>query len=425
MFATALVERDRRHGSACRPTHVAHRHRQRRRARADAAGHAAPAATRSSTPGARSRPTRSSSQVTGATGVQVPLTAGRAARPGRDGRRGHRPHPAGAGLQPEQPDRAGRDRARSWRRSSTGCRRDVLVVLDEAYREFVRDPQVPDGVELLPGAAQRRRAADVLQGVRAGRAAGRLRGRAPGRSPTRCARRRCRSASRARRRPRRSPRSGCRGRAARAGRRAGRRARPGGRRRCAARAGTVPDTQANFVWLRLGDADRRLRRRLPAGAGSPSARSPARAPVHGRRAGRQRPAAETPRPRSPPADDVRSGPRNGHGGGCPRHYRWVSFRLRRGTDAPEGGARADARRGAADGRRAGHRRDRDRRAARAGATATAALALPAVAPPEPVDTPMVVPRLLQVSRPIPPAATWLRKHPQPPCDQDGRRGRGR
>jgi histidinol-phosphate aminotransferase len=26
--------------------------------------------------------------------------------------------------------------------------RDVLVVLDEAYREFVRDPQVPDGLEL-------------------------------------------------------------------------------------------------------------------------------------------------------------------------------------------------------------------------------------------------------------------------------------
>lgn len=26
--------------------------------------------------------------------------------------------------------------------------RDVLVVLDEAYREFIRDPEVPDGVEL-------------------------------------------------------------------------------------------------------------------------------------------------------------------------------------------------------------------------------------------------------------------------------------
>ena len=46
---------------------------------------------------------------------------------------------------------------------------DLLVVLDEAYREFVRDPEVPDGLRGLPRPAQRLRAAHVLQGVRPGR----------------------------------------------------------------------------------------------------------------------------------------------------------------------------------------------------------------------------------------------------------------
>ena len=45
----------------------------------------------------------------------------------------------------------------------------TLVVLDEAYREFVTDPEVPDGIELMRGRPQRRRPADVLQGVGAGR----------------------------------------------------------------------------------------------------------------------------------------------------------------------------------------------------------------------------------------------------------------
>ena len=54
---------------------------------------------------------------------------------------------------------------------------DVLVVLDEAYREFIRDAEVPDGIELYRDRPNVCGAADVLQGVRTGRAAGRLRGR--------------------------------------------------------------------------------------------------------------------------------------------------------------------------------------------------------------------------------------------------------
>ena len=55
---------------------------------------------------------------------------------------------------------------------------DCLVVLDEAYREFNRDPEVPDAVIALPRAAQRRCPADLLEGLWAGGPAGRLRGSA-------------------------------------------------------------------------------------------------------------------------------------------------------------------------------------------------------------------------------------------------------
>ena len=53
---------------------------------------------------------------------------------------------------------------------------DVAVVLDEAYVEFVDDPAAVDRA-LAARSAERGRAADVLQGVRAGGAADRLRGR--------------------------------------------------------------------------------------------------------------------------------------------------------------------------------------------------------------------------------------------------------
>lgn len=53
---------------------------------------------------------------------------------------------------------------------------DVLVVLDEAYREFIRDIEVPDGVELYRERPNVR-AAHVLQGVRPRGSAGRFRDR--------------------------------------------------------------------------------------------------------------------------------------------------------------------------------------------------------------------------------------------------------
>ena len=56
---------------------------------------------------------------------------------------------------------------------------DCLVVLDEAYREYVRDEATPDGIEPVPGPPQRGGAPHVLQGVRPGRAARRVPGRAP------------------------------------------------------------------------------------------------------------------------------------------------------------------------------------------------------------------------------------------------------
>ena len=117
----------------------------------------------------------------------------------------------------------------------------------------------------LPRPAERRGAAHVLQGLRAGRAAGRLRGRARAGRRRRCARRPCRSGSAASRRPRRSPRSPprtscCERVAALVEERA--------RVQDALREqgwSSVPDSQANFVWLRLGDADRGVRGGLRGG----------------------------------------------------------------------------------------------------------------------------------------------------------------
>ena len=96
---------------------------------------------------------------------------------------------------PEQPDRPGRARTPSWTRSSTRVPSDVLVVLDEAYLEFVTRPGRPRRPGGVPHAAQRRGAAHLLQGLRAGRPAGRLRRGARARRRRRCARRRSRSAS--------------------------------------------------------------------------------------------------------------------------------------------------------------------------------------------------------------------------------------
>ena len=79
---------------------------------------------------------------------------------------------------PEQPDRHRGRTPPSWTWFLDQVPPDCLVVLDEAYHEYVRDPDVPDGAHPLPRPAQRGRAAHLLQGLRAGRAAGRVPDRA-------------------------------------------------------------------------------------------------------------------------------------------------------------------------------------------------------------------------------------------------------
>ena len=190
--------------------------------------------------------------VAGAASVQVPLTA--------DAR--HDLDAMAAAVTdrtkvvivctPEQPDRPGGHARPSSTRSSTQVPSHVLVVVDEAYREFVRIDDPVDGAGAAARARQRGGDAHLRQGLRAGRLPGRVRRRA---RAVAAAVRACALpfgvssvaqaaavASLARR-----------GRAARAGRRAGRRARPGGRRRCAAQGWDVPDAQGNFVWFALGD----------------------------------------------------------------------------------------------------------------------------------------------------------------------------
>ena len=74
---------------------------------------------------------------------------------------------------------------------------DVVVVVDEAYHEFVTDPDVTDAVTLLDEHPEPDRAADVQQGLRPGRAcASATASRATSRSPRRFARRRAPSPSR-------------------------------------------------------------------------------------------------------------------------------------------------------------------------------------------------------------------------------------
>ena len=211
-------------------------------------------ATRCSTPGARSRPTRSSPRSAARSAVQVPLRAHvhdldamAAAITEQD--------PADLRLQPEQPHRhRGRPRRR-WSRFLRAVPADVVVVLDEAYREFVTDADVPDGLTLLaefPNLVVLRTFSKAygLAGLRVGYAH-RRRSRA---SPPRCARPRCRSRSPAsRRRPRwpasnPRPRSSCCERVAEI---VGER--PRVRDALLALGYEVPPTQANFVWLPLGE----------------------------------------------------------------------------------------------------------------------------------------------------------------------------
>ena len=97
-------------------------------------------------------------------------------RPGRHAGRDHRPHPADLHLQPEQPDvdrrrprRAGSFRGRGAGRHPHRARRGVRRVHPRrnAARQLRSGPRAP----------QRRRAADVLEGLRPRRSTHRLRGR--------------------------------------------------------------------------------------------------------------------------------------------------------------------------------------------------------------------------------------------------------
>ena len=151
--------------------------------------------------------------ATGAVSVQVPVDA--------DGRHDldamaaavTDTHQGRRRVYAEQPDRSVGDRRPSCARSSSRCPTHVLVVVDEAYREFVREDDPVDGLALAAAHAERRRDAHLRQGLRAGRLPGRLRRRATRRSRPPCVPVRCRSASPASPRPPRSraspPRTSC------------------------------------------------------------------------------------------------------------------------------------------------------------------------------------------------------------------------
>ena len=208
-------------------------------------------ATRWSTPGGRSRRTRSRSPSPAPRRCRCRSTR-RAPRPRRDGRRDHRAHQGGRRLHPQQPDRPGRHGA-ELAAFLERVPAHVLVVVDEAYREFVTRRRRPPTGSRLPargptwsccGPSPRPTGWPACGSATPSRRAG-------GHGDPQGAH--CRSGSR-RCRPGGCRRlAGGRGRAARAGR----------RRSCAERervvAGLreqgwdVPDAQGNFVWLPLGD----------------------------------------------------------------------------------------------------------------------------------------------------------------------------
>ena len=86
--------------------------------------------------------------LTGAREIRVPLGRGRGPRPRRDGGRGHRRHPAGHRLQPEQPDRHPPARG-AGRRLLRALPAHVTIALDEAYVEFQTDDDPDATVDLL------------------------------------------------------------------------------------------------------------------------------------------------------------------------------------------------------------------------------------------------------------------------------------
>ena len=154
---------------------------------------------------------------------------------------------------PEQPHGAGGDHAELeafLRRVPS----DVVVVVDEAYREFVRSDDPLDALALLPRPAATSRCCGPSRRPTAWPGCGSATWSRPSQVAAAVRRARCRSGSRPSRRPPRSPRSGAR----RLWPSASRRSSPsatGSPRRCASRAGRCRTPQGNFVWLRPRRAD--------------------------------------------------------------------------------------------------------------------------------------------------------------------------
>ena len=113
-------------------------------------------------------------RVAGARAIQVPLIPGRpAGRPTPTTwtrwRRRSTTAPAWSSSATRTTPRGRRCGGRSSSASSTRVPEQTLVVLDEAYREFVDRPRRPRRRGADARAAERRRAAHVLQGLGAGR----------------------------------------------------------------------------------------------------------------------------------------------------------------------------------------------------------------------------------------------------------------
>ena len=161
-------------------------------------------------------------------------------------------HPPGHRLQPEQPDGRRRSRRDELRRvprrgaarRARRARRGVHRV--RARRRRPRRPRRSTATARTCACCARSRRRTGWPGC------GSATRSRTSRWPRRCARRPCRSASPASRSARCSPRSRPRTSCSRASTSSCRRA-PRSSTRCARRAGRSPTTQANFVWLRLGE----------------------------------------------------------------------------------------------------------------------------------------------------------------------------
>ena len=151
-------------------------HRARWRCSTTWSRRSASPATRSSSPGAPSRPTRSR-----------PRSAARGGAGAGDRRRSSRPRrrwpprsPTGPGSCWSAPRTTRPGPAVTHTELAAfldPVPADVVVVVDEAYREFVRSEDPVDAAGPGPRARQRRDHADAGQGLRAGRPADRLPGR--------------------------------------------------------------------------------------------------------------------------------------------------------------------------------------------------------------------------------------------------------